>query len=88
MDGEVETRLNDMLDAIIGRIAALTERVANIEETFESTVKDIINRHVVGVEREIEAYVVEGDAQNDQKLAIGFAENAVFGYELDHPYHP
>ena len=87
MDGEVETRLNDMLDVIIGRIAALTERVATIEETFESAVKDIINRHVVGVEREIEAYVVEGDAQNDQKLAIGFAENAVFGYELDHPYH-
>lgn len=85
LNGDVETRLDDMLDAIQASLSALTYRVDQIENTFEDRVKDIINRHVVGVEREIETYVVEGDSQNDQKLAIGFAENAVFGYELAPP---
>ena len=55
------------------RVKELEDRLANLGNDIEGTIKDIIKSYIVGTENEIK--VIE----NENKLKIGFDDNAIFG---------
>jgi hypothetical protein len=55
------------------RVKELEDRLSNLGTDIEGTIKDIIKSYIVGTENEIK--VIE----NENKLKIGFDDNAIFG---------
>lgn len=55
------------------RVKELEDKLANLGNDIEGTIKDIIKSYIVGTENEIK--VIE----NENKLNIGFDDNAIFG---------
>ena len=55
------------------RVKELEDRLANLGNDIEGTIKNIIKSYIVGTENEIK--VIE----NENKLKIGFDDNAIFG---------
>lgn len=55
------------------RVKELEDRLANLGNDIEGTIKNIIKSYIVGTENEIK--IVE----NEDKLKIGFDDNAIFG---------
>ena len=65
--------LNDYITGLETRIAALEERLSGFEGNIEQTMKNLIKSYLVGTENEIKI------AEADNKLKIGFDDNAIFG---------
>ena len=65
--------LNDYITSLETRIAILEERLSGFEGNIEQTMKNLIKSYLVGTENEIKI------AEADNKLKIGFDDNAIFG---------
>lgn len=65
--------LNDYITGLETRIAALEERLSGFEGNIEQTMKNFIKSYLIGTENEIKI------AEADNKLKIGFDDNAIFG---------
>lgn len=65
--------LNDYITGLETRIAVLEERLSGFESDIEQTMKNLIKSYLVGTENEIKI------AEADNKLKIGFDDNAIFG---------
>ena len=65
--------LNDYITGLETRIAALEERLSGFEGDIEQTMKNFIKSYLIGTENEIKI------AETDNKLKIGFDDNAIFG---------
>ena len=68
-----EVKLSDYITSMENRIKELENRLDNLGNDIDSTIKNIIKSYIVGTENEIK--VVE----NEDKLKIGFDDNAIFG---------
>jgi hypothetical protein len=76
----VDVKLSDYITSIEvknteleNRVKELEDRLSNLGTDIEGTIKDIIKSYIVGTENEIK--VIE----NENKLKIGFDDNAIFG---------
>ena len=70
----IETvNLNDYITSLETRVAALEEKLSGFAGNMEQTIKDLIKSYLVGTENEIKI------AETDDKLKIGFDDNAIFG---------
>ena len=70
----IETiNLNDYITNLETRIAVLEEKLSGFEGDIEQTMKNLIKSYLVGTENEIKI------AEADNKLKIGFDDNAIFG---------
>lgn len=70
----IETiNLNDYITGLETRVAVLEEKLSRFESNMEQTVKDIIKSYLDGTENEIKI------TETDNKLKIGFDDNAIFG---------
>lgn len=65
--------LNDYITGLETRVAVLEEKLSRFESNMEQTVKDIIKSYLDGTENEIKI------TETDNKLKIGFDDNAIFG---------
>ena len=54
-------------------VKALETEISNMKNNFETTIKDIVKNYLIGIENEIKVSEV------DEKLTIGFDDNAIFG---------
>ena len=70
----IETvNLNDYITSLETRVAALEEKLSGFAGDMGQTIKDLIKSYLVGTENEIKI------AETDDKLKIGFDDNAIFG---------
>ena len=70
----IETvNLNDYITSLETRVAALEEKLSGFAGDMEQTIKGLIKSYLVGTENEIKI------AETDDKLKIGFDDNAIFG---------
>ena len=70
----IETvNLNDYITNLETRVAVLEEKLSGFAGDMEQTMKDLIKSYLVGTENEIKI------TETDDKLKIGFDENAIFG---------
>lgn len=70
----IETvNLNDYITSLETRVAVLEEKLSGFAGDMEQTIKDLIKSYLVGTENEIKI------AETDDKLKIGFDDNAIFG---------
>ena len=70
----IETvNLNDYITSLEKRVAVLEEKLSGFAGDMEQTIKDLIKSYLVGTENEIKI------AETDDKLKIGFDDNAIFG---------
>lgn len=70
----IETvNLNDYITSLETRVAVLEEKLSGFAGNMEQTMKDLIKSYLVGTENEIKI------AEADDKLKIGFDDNAIFG---------
>lgn len=70
----IETvNLNDYITSLETRVAVLEEKLNGFTGNTEQTIKDLIKSYLVGTENEIKI------AEMDNKLKIGFDDNAIFG---------
>lgn len=65
--------LNDYITSLETRIAVLEEKLSGFDGDIEQTMKNFIKSYLVGTENEIKI------AETDNKLKIGFDDNAIFG---------
>ena len=65
--------LNDYITGLETRIAVLEEKLSGFEGDIEQTMKNLIKSYLIGTENEIKV------AETDNKLKIGFDDNAIFG---------
>ena len=65
--------LNDYITGLETRIAVLEEKLSGFEGDIEQTMKNLIKSYLIGTENEIKI------AEADNKLKIGFDDNAIFG---------
>lgn len=75
LSGEVNTFINKVSDNEV-KNTELENRVKELENkltNLEGTIKDIIKSYIVGTEKEIKVF------ENENKLKIGFDDNAIFG---------
>ena len=70
----IETvNLNDYITSLETRVSVLEEKLSGFAGDMEQTIKDLIKSYLVGTENEIKI------AETDDKLKIGFDDNAIFG---------
>lgn len=70
----IETvNLNDYITSLETRVAVLEEKLSGFAGDMEQTIKGLIKSYLVGTENEIKI------AETDDKLKIGFDDNAIFG---------
>ena len=70
----IETvNLNDYITSLETRVAVLEEKLSGFAGDMGQTIKDLIKSYLVGTENEIKI------AETDDKLKIGFDDNAIFG---------
>ena len=70
----IETvNLNDYITSLETRVAALEEKLSGFAGDMGQTIKGLIKSYLVGTENEIKI------AETDDKLKIGFDDNAIFG---------
>ena len=70
----IETiNLNDYITSLETRVAVLEEKLAGFAGNMEQTMKDLIKSYLNGTENEIKI------TETDDKLTIGFDDNAIFG---------
>ena len=70
----IETvNLNDYITSLEKRVAALEEKLSGFAGDMEQTIKDLIKSYLTGTENEIKI------TEADDKLKIGFDDNAIFG---------
>ena len=70
----IETvNLNDYITSLETRIAVLEEKLTGFAGNIEQTMKDLIKSYLKGTENEIKI------TETDDKLTIGFDDNAIFG---------
>lgn len=70
----IETiNLNDYITSLETRVAVLEEKLSGFAGDMEQTIKDLIKSYLVGTENEIKI------TETDDKLKIGFDDNAIFG---------
>lgn len=65
--------LNTYITELNNRILTLEEKLSGFAGDMEQTIKDLIKSYLVGTENEIKI------AETDDKLKIGFDDNAIFG---------
>ena len=65
--------LNAYITELNNRILTLEEKLSGFAGDMEQTIKDLIKSYLVGTENEIKI------AETDDKLKIGFDDNAIFG---------
>lgn len=65
--------LNAYITELNNRILTLEEKLSGFAGDMEQTIKDLIKSYLVGTENEIKI------AETDNKLKIGFDDNAIFG---------
>ena len=73
--------LTDEISALNLKISGLTDEINSIRESQKETVRDIIKSYLVGTDKEIKIYEIPEDSKiyDEDKLAIGFADDAIFG---------
>ena len=70
----IETvNLNDYITSLEARVAVLEEKLTGFAGNMEQTMKDLIKSYLNGTENEIKI------TETDDKLTIGFDDNAIFG---------
>ena len=70
----IETvNLNNYITSLETRVAVLEEKLSGFAGDMEQTMKDLIKSYLVGTENEIKI------TETDDKLKIGFDDNAIFG---------
>ena len=70
----IETvNLNDYITSLEKRVAVLEEKLSGFAGDMEQTIKDLIKSYLTGTENEIKI------TEADDKLKIGFDDNAIFG---------
>ena len=70
----IETvNLNDYITSLETRVAVLEEKLTGFAGNMEQTMKDLIKSYLKGTENEIKI------TETDDKLTIGFDDNAIFG---------
>ena len=70
----IETvNLNDYITSLETRVAILEEKLTGFAGNMEQTMKDLIKSYLKGTENEIKI------TETDDKLTIGFDDNAIFG---------
>lgn len=70
----IETvNLNDYITSLETRVAVLEEKLTGFAGNMEQTMKDLIKSYLNGTENEIKI------TETDDKLTIGFDDNAIFG---------
>ena len=70
----IETvNLNNYITSLETRVAVLEEKLSGFAGDMEQTMKDLIKSNLVGTENEIKI------TETDDKLKIGFDDNAIFG---------
>ncbi len=70
----IETvNLNDYITSLEKRVAVLEEKLSGFAGDMEQTIKDMIKSYLTGTENEIKI------TEADDKLKIGFDDNAIFG---------
>ena len=80
LNNKISGLTNDISE-LNDKISGLTSEINSLRDSQKETVREIIKSYLVGTGKEIKIYEIpeEEKIYNEDKLAIGFADDAIFG---------